>query len=344
MKAAVITGYGEFNVQEVPTPRPKAGEVLVQVKACGLCDTDYKAFTGKRTNFPVPIIMGHEMAGTIAETGEGVDNWSVGDEVVISPVIFCGVCRNCRLGNYHYCTEGIVIGGDGQDRVVNGGFAEYIVVPTSVLYPKPPQVSFTSAALTEPLAGSYKGMIEYSQLTLGEDVVIVGVGGMGLLLTQVARAAGAGRLLALDLSPERLEMAKDMGATHAINVATTEDVRRAVYDILPEGPDIVFEAAGTIPAAELAFALLRRGTRVNVFGVTTPGDISISPGKVHFEETRVDASFSVTPSVMTKSLDLMQKGLVNPEKIVSHRLSLDEIDKAVSLMESPERVKIVIQP
>jgi len=344
VKAAVITDYGKVEVKDVQTPEPGRGEVLVKVKACGLCDTDYKAFVGKRKNFEVPVIMGHEMSGTIVETGPEVDGWKSGDDVILSPVVFCGECKNCRLGLQHYCQNGIVLGGDGQPVTRDGGFAEYVAVPTVVLFKKPESVSFPAGALTEPLAGSYKGMIEYSELRLGEDVVIIGVGGMGLLLTQVAARGGAGRLIALDLSDRRLRMAADVGATHCINVKEVDDVKAAVYDILPDGPDIVFEAAGTLSAAELTFALVRRGTRVNVFGVTTPGDIPISPGKVHFEETRVDASFSITPRVMTKSIELMEKGLVDPEKIVTHTFSLDEIHDAIKMMESDERVKIMVCP
>lgn len=343
MLAAVLEDVGRMVLKELPKPTIKKNEVLVRVKACGICQTDYSAYTGRRTNWTPPIILGHEISGVIEEVGEEVEGWNLGDEVVLSPVISCGECDNCRLGLGHYCRNGKVIGGEGQKVVLPGGFAEYVAVPTSVLYKKPKNVSFDSAALTEPLAGSYKGMIEYSNLRLGEDVVVIGAGAMGLLLLELAVAGGAGNTIVIDVVDERLEKAKELGATHTIN-SKIINPKEAVYDIIPNGPDIVFEAAGVLEAAKLAFELTRRGTRINMFGVIIPGTISISPAEIHFNETRVDASFSVNPRVMTKAISLLEKGKVDPGKIVTHKFPLTEIDKALLAMELPERIKVIINP
>ncbi|MGQ9524459.1 MAG: zinc-dependent alcohol dehydrogenase [Armatimonadota bacterium] len=343
MLAAVLEGVGKMPLREVPKPHAGPGEVVVRIAACGICQTDYCAYTGARTNFTPPVIVGHEMAGVVAEVGPGVTNVSEGDEVVISPAAFCGLCSWCRSGLQHYCPNGFVIGGEGFARVWNGGFAEYTKAPASVLYHKPKEISFTAAALTEPLAGSYKGLIEYSQMRVGEDVVIIGAGSMGLLLTSIAAAAGAGTLIVADINDFRLHMARQLGAHHTLNLQKVGG-RQAVYDILPDGPDLVIEAAGALQAASLAMELCRRGTRVNMFGVIVPGTIPISPADVHFLETRVDASFSVTPKVMLKSLELMRKGLVDPSKIVTHEVPLAEMDRALEIMASAERVKVVVKP
>jgi len=343
MLAAVLEGVGKMPLREVPRPHPGPGEVVVRIVACGICQTDYCAYTGARTNFTPPVIVGHEMAGIVAEVGPGVTNVSEGDEVVVSPAAFCGLCDWCRSGLQHYCPNGFVIGGEGFAKVWDGGFAEYTKAPASVLYRKPKEISFTAAALTEPLAGSYKGLIEYSQMRVGEDVVIIGAGSMGLLLTSIAVAAGAGTLIVADINDFRLEMARRIGAHHTLNLQNVNG-REAVYDILPDGPDLVIEAAGALQAASLAMELCRRGTRVNMFGVIVPGTIPISPADVHFQETRVDASFSVTPKVMLKSLGLMRKGLVDPSRIVTHEVPLSEMDRALEIMASPERVKVVIKP
>lgn len=343
MLAAVLEGVRQMVLKEVPKPTIKKNEVLVRVKSCGICQTDYSAYTGRRTNWTPPMILGHEISGVIEEVGDEVENWKAGDEVILSPVISCGECDNCRLGLGHYCRNGKVIGGEGQKVVLPGGFAEYVAVPTSVLYRKPKNVSFDSAALTEPLAGSYKGMIEYSNLRLGEDVVIIGAGAMGLLLLELAVAGGAGNTIVIDVVDERLNKAKELGATHIIN-SKRVNPKEAVYDIIPNGPDIVFEAAGVLEAAKLTFELTRRGTRVNMFGVIIPGTIPVSPAEIHFNETRVDASFSVNPRVMTKAVSLLEKGKVDPGKIVTHKFPLTEIDKALSAMELPDRIKVVINP
>jgi L-iditol 2-dehydrogenase len=341
MLAAVLEAVGKMPLREVPKPEPGPGEVVVQVKACGICQTDYLAYTGGRTNWTPGLIVGHEISGVVAERGPGVTHWQPGDEVVVSPAGFCGLCRWCRTGLQHYCSDGFVIGGEGFERVLNGGFAQYVRAPVSVLYPKPPNVSFAAAALTEPLGGSYKGLIEYTQMRVGEDLVIIGCGGMGLLVGSIAHVAGAGTLICIDVEDFKLDYARKIGATHVLN-SRKVDARQAVYDILPEGPDIVFEAAGVLEAAELQMDLCRRGTRVNMFGVIVPGTIPVSPARVHFQETRVDASFSVNPKVMTRSLDLQRKGLVDPSVIITHEIPLREMPRALEIMGSAERIKVVV--
>jgi threonine dehydrogenase-like Zn-dependent dehydrogenase len=343
MVAGIFSGVGKIVLEEVPVPEVESDQVLVRVRACGICQTDYSAYTGRRTNWSPPMIAGHEISGVVEKAGKDVNNWKEGDEVALSPVIHCGECYNCKVGREHYCIEGKVIGGEGQKVVVPGGFAEYVSVPTKVLYRKPPDVSFESAALAEPLAGSYKGLIEYTRLTIGEDIVIIGAGAMGLLVMMLAVAGGAGKVIVIDVSEWRLKRALELGATHAIN-AGGKGVKDQVYRMVPDGPDIVFEAAGVLDAARLSFEVCRRGTRINMFGVIIRGEIPISPADVHFLETRVDASFSVNPRVMAKSVELMKKKKVDPGKIVTHRFSLTRIKEAFDLMESQERIKIMIEP
>ena len=343
MLAAVLEGVKKMVLKEVPVPEVEADGVLVRVHACGICQTDYCAYTGRRTNWKPPIIIGHEISGVIEEMGEKVEDWEKRDEVALSPVISCGECYNCKLGLGHYCTNGKVIGGEGQKIVLDGGFAEYLSVPTSVLYKKPENVSFEAAALAEPLAGSYKGLIEYTDLKVGEDIIIIGAGAMGLLVMLIAVAAGAGNIIMVDIVDFRLEKALELGANYVIN-PKKEDVKKKIYEICEKGPDIVFEAAGVFDAAKLTFDLTRRGTRINMFGVIIPGTIPVSPAEIHFQETRMDASFSVNPRVMVKSIELMRKGKVNPDKVVTHKFPLSEMNKALETVESPERIKIMINP
>ncbi len=341
MKGAVLEGVRTMKLREVPDPSPGQGEVSVRVHACGICQTDNLAYTGARSGVRFPTILGHEISGVVEGIGSGVKAVGPGDAVVVSPVVACGRCRFCRLGLSNHCENGIVIGGEGQPVVMNGGFAEFVQVPESVLYSKPSTLSFEAAALTEPLAGSYKGLIEYSNLRVGEDVVIIGSGSMGLLLAMVGMAAGAGRLVVIDRIAERLRVASRVGVRHVVN-SSTEDPVKLVQEIMPEGPDVVVEAAGTLEAASLAFKLAGRACRVNMFGVIVPGEIGVSPRQIHFSEVRVDASFSITPRVMTKSLQLMERGLVDPSRIVTHRYRLDDIQRALDSMERPDRVKVII--
>ena len=180
-------------------------------------------------------------------------------------------------------------------------------------------------------------------MAIGDDVVIIGVGSIGLLCMLVAKAAGAGRLIAVDASDYALRNAKSLGATHIIN-PRKEDARKRVYAIIPDGPDLIVEAAGPIQAVQLMVDLRRRGTKWNVFGITTHEKFELDGGLTHFMEGRMDASFGTTPLAMSKALRLMETGLVNPEKVISHRFPLKDIHKAVETMGTQERNKIIIIP
>jgi threonine dehydrogenase-like Zn-dependent dehydrogenase len=344
MLAAVLHDFDRLDLEQVPVPRAEApGEVLVRIKACGICATDYKAIKGIRRNVTFPAIVGHEPSGIVEEIGPGVTHVSVGDAVIVQPLGHCGFCKRCRAGDTHYCERPFVTGGDGPGDVRPGAFAEYLLTTESCLYPKPPGISFDAAAVTEPLAGAWKGVIHHSQMQLGEDVVIIGVGGIGLLCLMVAKAAGAARLIAVDISPHALENALRLGATHAVN-PREEDARRRVYEIIPEGPDLVVEAAGPIEAVRLMVELRRRGTRWNVFGITTHETFELDGGQTHFLEGRMDASFGTTTLAMTKAIRLLETGLIDTEQIISHRFPLSRIHEALEVMGTPEHNKIIIHP
>ncbi len=343
MKAAVLERVKNIVVTDIPTPVVKGNMLLVRVKACGICLTDYKAYSGERTNVTFPAICGHEFSGVVYQTGDSVTRWKKGDEVIVSPVSNCGMCPECRRGFAQYCKHGAVIGGDGMPTIIDGAFAEYVLVPEIAVYKKPPNISFEAAALTEPLAGSYKGLILYSQLTIGEDLVIIGAGSMGLLASMIAEKAGAATVIMVDVDEWRLDFAMKCGATHLVN-SSKVNPKKAIYGIIPDGPDLVFEAAGPLPAAQLAFDLCRRGTRINEFGVTTDGTINVSPANIHWLETRVDASFSVHPRAMLGSIRLQERGIVDAGKIITHRFPLDKIEDAMAMMKKPDRVKVIIEP
>jgi L-iditol 2-dehydrogenase len=213
----------------------------------------------------------------------------------------------------------------------------------NTLFAKPAGVSFDAASLTEPLSGAWKGVIQYSEMQLGDDVVIIGVGSIGLLCMMVAKAAGAGRLIAVDVSAHARQRALALGATHAVDPLDDDPVRR-VYETIPDGPDLVVEAAGPIEAVQLMVDLRRRGTRWNVFGITTHETFELDGGYTHFLEGRMDASFGTTPLAMARAIRLMETGLVDVEQVISHRFPLSEIHMALEVMESPERNKVVVNP
>ena len=343
MITAVLHDVDRLVLEERPVPQPGPDDALVRIKSCGICATDYKAIKGVRRNVRFPLVPGHEPAGVVAAVGAHVRGVKEGDEVIVCPSGYCGACRYCRMGQEHYCEHMYTTGGDGPEDVRPGSFAEYMVTGANTLFPKPAGVSFDAACQTEPLSGAWKGIIHYSEMRVGDDVVIIGTGGIGMYCLIVAKAAGAGRLIAVDVSDHALETARDLGATHTLN-PTRCDVKSAVHEILPLGPDLVLEAAGPIEAVNLMVSLLRRGTRWNLFGITTHETFRLDGGLMHFLEARMDSSFSTNPLAMENAIRLIERGVVNPEKAISHRFPLAEIGKAMEAMGSPSRNKIVINP
>jgi len=343
MLAAVLKDFDKLVLEQVPVPEPGVGEAVVRIKACGICATDYKAIKGIRRNVKFPLIPGHEPSGIVAKVGAGVTEFKEGDEVIVMPSAFCGTCKYCRTGRHHYCKNAFTTGGDGLENVWDGAFAEYMMTRASSLFHKPKNVSFDAGALTEPLSGSWKGVIQYSQMEIGDDVVVIGVGSIGLLCMMVAKTAGAARLIAIDNSEYALNSARELGATHCVN-PDHGNAKKAVYDIIPDGPDLIVEAAGPIEAVKLMVELRRRGTRWNVFGITTHEKFELDGGNTHFLEGRMDASFGTNPLAMAKAIRLMETGLIDTGKIISHRFPLKDIHKAIEVMGTKERNKVIINP
>jgi L-iditol 2-dehydrogenase len=317
MLAAILRDFDSLVLEEVPVPEPEMNEIVIRIKACGVCATDYKAIKGIRTNVKFPFIPGHEAAGIVAAVGPGVSHVKEGDEVICQPSGYCGVCEHCRAGNTHYCDKAFTTGGDGPTDVRPGAFAEFMKTDAKCVLRKPAGISFEAAALTEPLSGAWKGVIQYSEMRIGNDVVIIGVGGIGLLCLMVAKAAGAGHLIAVDTSAYARDKAMELGAKMAIDPCEGHTKER-IYEIMPHGPDLIVEAAGPIEAVKLMVDLRRRGTRWNVFGITTHEAFELDGGLTHFLEGRMDASFGTTPLAMQKAIRLMERGLVNPETIITH--------------------------
>lgn len=347
MTAAVLHDFDKLELEDVRKPEPlNPGEVVVRIVSTGICATDYKAIKGIRRNVKFPFIPGHEPAGIVEAIGPGCTHFKEGDEVICQPSGYCGYCRHCRVGNTHYCDHAFTTGGDGPPDVWPGAFAQYMKTKEQCLFEKPRQISFEAAGLTEPLSGAWKGVIQYSEMKVGDDAVVIGVGSIGLLCMMVARAAGAGRLIAIDPSAHARKVALSLGATHVIDPTSggPDEVRKAVYDIIPDGPDFVIEAAGPIQAVKLMVNLLRRGTRWNVFGITTPETFELDGGYTHFLEARMDASFGTTPLAMQNAIRLQERGLVNTEKIITHRFPLTQIHAGLEAMASPNSNKVCILP
>ncbi len=269
MKALVLTAYNHLEIQDWPRPAIAADEVLLRVAACGICGSDIHGMDGSTGRRQPPIVMGHEAAGTIVEVGAEVCDWTAGDRLTFDSTIYCGRCWYCRRGEINLCDDRRVLGVSCGDYRRHGAFAEFVAVPQRVLYHVPDDVSFVHAALVEPLSIALHAVAR-SRVTIGDTAVVVGAGMIGLLVVQALRAAGCGRVYAVDLEPRRLEMAGRFGADEGFR-SDASDVPTEVFRRTGgRGADLAVEAVGATATIQLAMASLRKGGLLTLVGNLAP--------------------------------------------------------------------------
>jgi L-iditol 2-dehydrogenase len=339
MKASRYYSRDDIRVEEVPVPKIGPGELLVQVKACGLCGSDLMEWYVKDK---APTVLGHEPAGIVAKVGEGVETFDIGDRVFVHHHVPCFTCHYCLRGNYTLCAT---FKGTQLDP---GGFAEYIRVPAlnverDVLH-IPTDMSFDEATMIEPVATCIRG-IERTNMRTGDTVVVVGTGVTGLIHMQLARILGAGLIVATDLSDHRLNVAHQLGADLAVNAR--EDVLAALTGA-NEGSkaDVVIVTAGSIRAMQRGMELAGGGATVLLFAPSAPNEaLPIHPYDLLFSEITLVSSYSCCPSETRQALKLIQLARINVGKLITHHLSLAEVGDAIRLAtQAGESLKILINP
>lgn len=265
MKALVYEGPWQMPVREIPAPEPAAGEVIVSVKATGVCGSDVHGFTGSTGRRIAPMVMGHEFSGEITAVGDGVTAHKAGDRVVVQPIITCGQCANCLAGMPNICTNRRGLG----MMTTNGSNADAVAVPEQLLYDLPAEVPWEQGALIEPLSVAMHAA-NMSPIRLMDTVVILGAGTIGLLTLLACRLKGAGAVIVSDLSAHRLDVARKLGATAAVNPAK-EDLGEIVRKFAgPAGAPIVIEAVGITATAKQSLELVKAGGHVTWIGNAAP--------------------------------------------------------------------------
>ncbi len=265
MKAAVMPRPGEIAIQELPVPQAGPGEVLIKVMAVGVCGSDVHYYENGRIGSYIvqkPIILGHECAGEISAVGEGVTRFKPGDRVAVEPGVTCGKCRACKEGRYNLCPKVEFLATPPYD----GAFVQYIKMREDFVFPIPDSLSYEAAALNEPFSVGIHAA-KRSRLQPGSTVAIMGMGPVGLMAVAAAKAFGAAQIFVTDLEPIRLEAAKRMGATHAINVREQDAVAVIKSLTNDEGVDVAWETAGNPRALQSAMASLRRGGKLAIVGL-----------------------------------------------------------------------------
>jgi L-iditol 2-dehydrogenase len=343
LKALVLKEYNRFAYEEVPDPQPAAGEVLVQVKACGICGSDVHGMDGSTGRRIPPLIMGHEAAGVIAAVGPAVADWRNGERVTFDSTVYCGTCWYCRRGEINLCDRRRVLGVSCAEYRRDGAFAEYVVVPQHILYRLPAGIDFRQAALVEALSIAVHAVQRLAP-RLGDSVVVVGAGIIGLLVVQALKASGCGRVIAVDVAPERLQLARRLGADAGLDPGR-EDVRARLQELTGgRGADGAVEAVGTTPAVQTAVAAVRKGATLALIGNVSP-QVELPLQAVVTREISVHGSCASRGEYST-ALELIERRAIDVDTLISAEAPLREGAEWFRRLYEKEKglIKVVLVP
>jgi L-iditol 2-dehydrogenase len=346
MLAAVYRGVNDVRMETVPVPQIGAGELLVRVHTCGVCGTDLKKIaTGSHS---APRIFGHETAGVVAAVGAGVQKFEVGDRVVVFHHIPCRLCYYCQHKTFAQCLTYKKVGCTAGFEPSGGGFAEYVRVMDWIVDQGTVKisqgVSFEQACFVEPVNTCIKG-IEALQLQPGETVLAIGQGPIGIILSVLARKAGA-TVVTSDLYPERLKIAKSLEFKHMIDASKDDAIRYVRERTEGRGADAVILAVGSNSLIRPAMDAVRPGGRVLLFAQTQRGEVVIDPAAVCVDEKTLVGSYSASVDLQKESVDFVMNREMDLERLISHRFRLEESAQALELAAHPQpgSMKVVIQP
>ncbi len=330
MKVAFLTGIRQLEVRDAPDPgKPGAGEVLLHIDTVGVCGSDVHYYTTGRIGSAVvkfPERLGHECAGTVVETGEGVTAFRTGDRVAVDPLIFCGECDQCRRGRENLCRRQKFLGHPGQ---APGALAEYLLMPAICCYPVPESMDQSQAAMVEPFSiGVYAQRVAATQP--GSRIAILGSGPIGLSVLLACRAASEGAIYSTDLHPERLGAAERAGAVWSGNPRET-DVVSAIKQREPEGIDYVFDCAGEQETLDQALEILKPGGKLMIVGIPEVDAISFNPHTLRRKEITV-VSVRRQNRCTGAAIDLIASGVANVDPLVTHHFPLGEVNAAHDLV------------
>jgi len=335
MKAAVIYNPGDIRLIDVEEPEPKENEVLVKVKACGFCGTDFATYKGVYyANFPV--ILGHEFSGEVVDVGNSVKKVKAGDRVTVDPNIVCHNCYFCNIGEEHLCENLATI---GTHR--NGGFTEYCAVPETNIFLMEKDISFEKGAMTEPLACAMRG-IEMANIKSGDTLLVLGAGAMGILMVLLARIAGASNIIISEVIGERRRIAKECGADIVIN-PNEKNVLEEVKKVKYCGADAVIDCTGSTKVAELSLKYSRRGGHIVWYSVYPSNEtVPVAPFNMNENELSIHGSFN-NPYTQKRALELLASGKVNTEKIVYPFVELKDFSKILEIFGKEGSMKIMVK-
>lgn len=337
MKAAVYHGPGDLRVEEVPARKLKDNEVKIQVKYCGICGTDIHIFHGDGGCCDVtpPLVPGHEFSGVVAEVGAGVKTVKVGDRVTGDPNDMCGECYFCKNGMQHFCKNNIGIG-----TTVDGGFAEYVIMREKQVYKVSDDLSFIEAAMAEPISCCLHG-IDLCNIKAGDTVLVMGGGPIGMIMMQLAKNAGASKVIMSEPVEEKREQALKLGATKTID-PLHEDVEAVLAEYC-ENVNVVIECVGNVHTQADAVRFAGKGATIMYFGLAAPEEsFPIRPDDIFKKELHITSSY-INPYSFERAIQILESGTVELESLITNVVPLDDIADVFTKPEYRRTGKVMIQ-
>jgi len=338
MRGAMFQSIGAgVSVVEVEAPIISTPtDVLIRMRACGMCGTDLAILEGRHPAKP-PVILGHECAGEVNAIGQSVTSVRVGDHVVVDPNLRCGICRYCRSDRPNLCETLISIGED-----LNGGFAEYMLAPERAVHKIPPRMNWITAAIAEPFSCIVNGFLR-ARVKPSETAVVFGAGPMGLFWVSLFRKAGARKIISVEIAEVRRDAAKRVGADVTIDPTREDPVKRVLEETDGFGADVGVEVIGKVETVEAAIRSSAHGGRVVVMGTCRPdASAKFSPFDIMRYEKDILGSHTQAATFRT-AIEMLDSGYVPVETIVTHQIPLNEIDRAFALNRKGEAVKTIIK-
>ncbi len=321
MKALVLDNYMELNYRDFPDPRVEADEVLIRVKACGICGSDTHGMDGSTGRRVPPLVMGHEASGIITELGAAVTGWNVGDRVTFDSTIYPLDDWHTRQGHYNLSNDRKVLGVSPGNYKKHGAFAEFVSVPAHILYKIPDNVSVEQAAMVEPVAVAMHAL-NISSIQLGQNAVVIGTGTIGLFVVKLLQTAGVYPIIAIDLDEKKLELSKSFGATHTV-LSSDESVLEKIQRLTNNRKaDVAFEAAGISETVNLCINSLRKGGKAILIG-NLVSEVTVPLQKIVTTELSLLGSCAINGEYETV-LKLMASGKIDVDGMISAVAPLSE--------------------
>ncbi|MFX4292259.1 zinc-dependent alcohol dehydrogenase [Streptomyces bohaiensis] len=335
IRRVLVRALDDITLEEVPAPRPAAGELLVRAVLVGICGSDTHAAQGHHPFVALPYRPGHEVVGEVAEAGPGAGAYAPGDRVVVEPGLVCGRCPQCRAGRYNICRELAVFGCQTP-----GGMADLFTIAADRVHPVPPGLTDRQAALIEPLATPVHAVAKAGDLT-GRTVLVLGAGPIGLLLVIAARLAGARRVVVTDLLPAKRERALRLGADAALPADAADLAERVAASL--DGPaDVVFDCVARAASIAQAVESVTKGGQVVVVGVGAPGPTPVRLDLVQDREIRIEGTLMYTADDYRRAMEIIASGAVDTDELVTATFPLDEAAAAFAAASDPAHVKVLV--